>query len=54
MQMRTSQDVSALDITFENWIEHVTFGLHCVMLGFSARIIHKRAPGFAADCPCGV
>ena len=44
----------ALDIPFEYWIEHVTFGLLYVMLRLSTRIFYGGVPGFATDCPCGV
>ena len=42
-----------LDILFEYWIEHVTFGPLYVMFGFSTRIFYMGVPGFATDCPCG-
>ena len=32
--------VPPLDIRFENWIEHVTFGLHCVVFRFSTGIFY--------------
>ena len=44
----------ALDIPFEYWIEHVTFGLLCVMFIFSTMIFYRGVPGFATDCPCCV
>ena len=55
MQLRTSLDVSSLDILFEYWIKHVTFGLN-VMFRFSIRIFYSEVPGFATatDCHCGV
>ena len=43
-----------LDLGFEYWIEHVIFGLLCVMFRFSTRIIYRGVSGFATDCPCGV
>ena len=44
----------ALDIPFEYWIEHVTFGLLYFMFSFSTRVFYRGVPGFATDCPCGV
>ena len=43
-----------MDIPFEYWILHVTFGLMCVMFRFSTGIFCKGVSGFATDCPCGV
>ena len=43
-----------LDIPFEYWIEHVTFGLLYVMFRFSAMIFYGGVPGFATDRPYGV
>ena len=43
-----------LDILFEYWIEHVTFGLLYVMFRFSNKIFYREVPGFATYCPCGV
>ena len=37
-----------LDVPFEYWTEHVTFGL------LSTIIFYRRVPGFATDFPCGV
>ena len=42
----------SLDILFEYWIEHVTFGLLYVMLGFPTRIFYKGVLGFTKDCRC--
>ena len=42
-----------LDMLFEYWIEHLTFGLLYVMFRFSIRIFYRGVPGFATDCPCG-
>ena len=50
----TSWMFPPLDILFEYWIEHVTFGLLCVMFTFPTRIFYRGVPGFATDCPCGV
>ena len=44
----------SLDISFEYWIEHVSFGLLYVMFRFYARIFYMGVSGFANDCPCGV
>ena len=41
---RTSLDVSALDIPFEYWTEHVTFGLLYVMFRLSTRIFYRGVP----------
>ena len=54
LQIRTFVDVSALDIPFEYWIEHVASRLLYIMYRFSAMIFYRGVPGFATDCPCGV
>ena len=54
LQTCTSLNVSTLDISFEFWIEYVTFGLLYVMFRFSTRIVYRGVPGFATDAPCGV
>ena len=54
MAIITSLDVSTLDIPFDYWIEHVTFGLPYVMFRFSSRMLYRGVPGFATDCPCDV
>ena len=41
LQMCTSLDVLPLDIPFEYWIEHVTFGPFYVMFRFSTSIFDK-------------
>ena len=43
-----------LDIAFEYWIEHVTFGHFYVMFRLSTRVFYMGFTGFATDCPCGV
>ena len=43
-----------LDLIFDYWIEHVTFGLVCVRFIFSTRIYYRGVPDLATDCPCGV
>ena len=43
-----------VDIPFEHWIEHVTFGLLYVMFRISSRTFYRGVPGFATDCSCGV
>ena len=43
-----------LDILFEYWIEHVTFGPLYVMFRFSIRVFYRGVPGFETECSCGV
>ena len=43
-----------LNIPFEYWIEHVTFGLLYVMFTFLTETFYMGVPSFATDCPCGV
>ena len=54
LQMRTSCLFLHLDIRFEYWIEHVTFGLLYGMFSFSISIFYVGMPGLAPDYPCGV
>ena len=51
---RLSSNMVPLDILLEHWIEHVTFGLLCVMFKFSTRLFYGGVPGFPTDCSCGV
>ena len=37
-------------ISFEYWIEHVTFGLFYIMFRLFIRLVYRGAPGFATDC----
>ena len=44
----------SLIILFEYWIEHITFGLLCIMFRFSSRIYYRGPTAFVTDCPCDV
>ena len=44
----------SMDILFDYWIEHASFGVLYVMFRFSTRIFYGGAPGFATDLSCGV
>ena len=43
----------SLDIFFEYWIEHVTFGLLYVTFRLSTRVFYRGVPGFATYCASG-
>ena len=42
-----------LDVPFEYWIEHVTFGLLYAMFRFATMIFYSEVAGFGTDRPCG-
>ena len=44
----------SLDIFFEDWIEHGTFGFFHVIFRFSTRVFWREGPGLLTDCPCAV
>ena len=43
-----------LDIPYENWLEHGTFGRLDVMSRFSTRIFYRGVLGFATEYPYGL
>ena len=50
----SSECFRPLNIPFEYWIEHVTFGLIYVMFRFTTGLFYRGVPRFANDCPWGV